>query len=208
MEQANATIIVSSSAIGTASHTPVTPKRLGNVSNNTVINPKVRRNERKADSFPFDNAVNVAEVKIFSPQNRKLKEKIKNPFLAISCIALIISILHIVPPLFDAAWAAIILCGIPIILEAVIELVTEFDIKADVLAGNLNMMQENGISVSKENQFIVPNYLDSGCTMSYLAVEGQSVGLLAFIRHTVPGCCQYDRTNQTDGCYICAVDRR
>ena len=31
------------------------------------------------------------------------------------------------------AWIAIILCGIPIILEAVIGLVTAFDIKADVL---------------------------------------------------------------------------
>lgn len=34
---------------------------------------------------------------------------------------------------FDPAWAAIILCGIPIILEAVIGLVTEFDIKTDVV---------------------------------------------------------------------------
>lgn len=34
---------------------------------------------------------------------------------------------------FDMAWIAILLCGIPIILEAVIGLVTEFDIKADVL---------------------------------------------------------------------------
>ena len=34
---------------------------------------------------------------------------------------------------FDAAWAAVVLCGIPIILEAVIGLVTAFDIKADVL---------------------------------------------------------------------------
>ncbi len=33
----------------------------------------------------------------------------------------------------DPAWIAIILCGIPIILEAVIGLVTAFDIKADVL---------------------------------------------------------------------------
>ena len=31
------------------------------------------------------------------------------------------------------AWVAIILCGVPIILEAVIGLVTAFDIKADVL---------------------------------------------------------------------------
>ena len=34
---------------------------------------------------------------------------------------------------FDIAWVAIILCGLPIILEAVIGLVTAFDIKADVL---------------------------------------------------------------------------
>jgi heavy metal translocating P-type ATPase len=34
---------------------------------------------------------------------------------------------------FDIAWVAIILCGIPIVLEAIIGLVTAFDIKADVL---------------------------------------------------------------------------
>lgn len=34
---------------------------------------------------------------------------------------------------FDMAWIAIVLCGVPIILEAVIGLVTAFDIKADVL---------------------------------------------------------------------------
>jgi heavy metal translocating P-type ATPase len=45
----------------------------------------------------------------------------------------VISIFHLVPLPFDASWIAIILCGIPIILEAVIGLVTEFDIKADVL---------------------------------------------------------------------------
>ena len=31
------------------------------------------------------------------------------------------------------AWIAIVLCGLPIILEAVIGLITAFDIKADVL---------------------------------------------------------------------------
>ena len=31
------------------------------------------------------------------------------------------------------AWVAIVLCGVPIILEAVIGLITAFDIKADVL---------------------------------------------------------------------------
>ncbi len=53
--------------------------------------------------------------------------------LVISGIALILSLLKIVPLPFDLAWVAIILCGIPIILEAVIGLVTAFDIKADVL---------------------------------------------------------------------------
>lgn len=51
----------------------------------------------------------------------------------ISGITLIVSIFDLVPLPFDASWAAIILCGIPIILEAVIGLVTAFDIKADVL---------------------------------------------------------------------------
>nr|WP_314609399.1 hypothetical protein [uncultured Lachnoanaerobaculum sp.] len=31
------------------------------------------------------------------------------------------------------AWVAVTLCGVPIILEAIIGLTTEFDIKADVL---------------------------------------------------------------------------
>lgn len=53
--------------------------------------------------------------------------------LVISGVALLISIFDLLPLPFDAAWAAIVLCGIPIILEAVIGLVTEFDIKADVL---------------------------------------------------------------------------
>lgn len=53
--------------------------------------------------------------------------------LVISGIALLFSIFDVVPLPFNAAWVAIVLCGIPIILEAIIGLVTEFDIKADVL---------------------------------------------------------------------------
>lgn len=52
--------------------------------------------------------------------------------LIISGIALILSIAKVPLP-FDAAWVSIILCGVPIICEAIIGLVTEFDIKADVL---------------------------------------------------------------------------
>ena len=53
--------------------------------------------------------------------------------LVISGIALLISIFKVVELPFDVAWVAIILCGVPIILEAIIGLVTAFDIKADVL---------------------------------------------------------------------------
>ncbi len=53
--------------------------------------------------------------------------------LVISGIALIISLFDLSSLPFNAAWVAIILCGVPIILEAIIGLVTEFDIKADVL---------------------------------------------------------------------------
>ena len=54
-------------------------------------------------------------------------------FLIISGIALIVSIFGWNPLPFDAAWIAIILCGIPIVVEAIIGLITAFDIKADVL---------------------------------------------------------------------------
>ncbi len=56
-------------------------------------------------------------------------------FTVISGISLIISfggwLKGIVP--FDIAWVAIVLSGLPIIKEAIIGLVTEFDIRADVL---------------------------------------------------------------------------
>ena len=54
--------------------------------------------------------------------------------LVLGVISLLVSIIGLAPDLpFDPAWVAIILCGVPIILEAVIGLVTAFDIKADVL---------------------------------------------------------------------------
>lgn len=55
-------------------------------------------------------------------------------FLVVSGIALICSLMGIFDFFpFDIAYVAIILCGVPIILEAFIGLVTAFDIKADVL---------------------------------------------------------------------------
>lgn len=52
--------------------------------------------------------------------------------LVLSGISLLLSIFDIPMPI-NPAWIAIILCGVPIILEAIIGLVTAFDIKADVL---------------------------------------------------------------------------
>lgn len=53
--------------------------------------------------------------------------------LVISGIALVISIFDLWSLPFETAWVAIVLCGVPIILEACIGLITKFDIKADVL---------------------------------------------------------------------------
>ncbi len=54
-------------------------------------------------------------------------------FLIVSVLALVVSFFHIGSLPIDLAWIAIILCGIPIIKGAIVGLVTEFDIKADVL---------------------------------------------------------------------------
>lgn len=64
-----------------------------------------------------------------------LKDEIKRNilFLVVSGIALIISLFNFVELPFNAAWVAIFLCGIPILIEASIGLFTRFDIKADVL---------------------------------------------------------------------------
>ena len=54
-------------------------------------------------------------------------------FLVVGGVSLLASIFC--PDLFwvNPAWLAVIFCGLPIILEAVVGLVTAFDIKADVL---------------------------------------------------------------------------
>lgn len=64
-----------------------------------------------------------------------LKDEERRPvlFLAISLPALIVSFFSPGSVPVDPAWIAILLCGIPIIRGAVIALVTEFDVKADVL---------------------------------------------------------------------------
>lgn len=63
----------------------------------------------------------------------KDEEKRTILFLFISFPALIISFFNIGKFPINLAWIAILLCGIPIIKGAIVGLVTEFDIKADVL---------------------------------------------------------------------------
>ena len=53
--------------------------------------------------------------------------------LIVSGIALALSLLKPFEMPFEPAWIAIVLCGVPIVLEAIIGLITAFDIKADVL---------------------------------------------------------------------------
>lgn len=59
----------------------------------------------------------------------------KIPFIIISTITLLLSLFSSINEAihFNLAWISIILCGLPIIKEAIIGLCTEFDIKADVL---------------------------------------------------------------------------
>ena len=75
--------------------------------------------------------------------------------LVISGLALVMSIFDFTPFPFDAAWIAIILCGVPIILEAIIGLVTAFDIKADVL-----------VSIALIASVVIAGGFDSGKSQS------------------------------------------
>ncbi|KAF5044538.1 Cadmium-transporting ATPase [anaerobic digester metagenome] len=63
----------------------------------------------------------------------KDEEKRTLLFLVLSLMVLILSFFKIDLFPVDPAWIAILLCGIPIIKGAIVGLVTEFDIKADVL---------------------------------------------------------------------------
>jgi heavy metal translocating P-type ATPase len=70
---------------------------------------------------------------------KKLIEFIKDEdkrtilFLILSVLSLLISFLRVLNLKIDIAWIAIVLCGVPIVKGAIEGLITEFDIKADVL---------------------------------------------------------------------------
>ncbi len=54
-------------------------------------------------------------------------------FLVLSGVAVLCSLFGVRPWGLEPAWVAIVLCGVPIVLEAFVGLVGSFDIKADVL---------------------------------------------------------------------------
>lgn len=77
------TIIARNSANGMASHIPSTPINNGSTNNPVKTNMKVLSNEIIAETFPFERAVNSIDVKILNPINKKLKQNMRNPSIAI-----------------------------------------------------------------------------------------------------------------------------
>lgn len=69
-------------------------------------------------------------------------------FLAVSGVAVILSLLKIHPFPFDMAWIAIILCGLPIVLEAIIGLIIGILILA---AGIYYLAKEKDDAESKKS---------------------------------------------------------
>lgn len=84
----------------------------------------------------METAIRKLETNVFSKLEYLLELggiKKDIAFLVLSGLAVLASLFDYQPLPFDIVWVAIILCGLPIIIEAIIGLVTEFDIKADVL---------------------------------------------------------------------------
>ena len=61
------------------------------------------------------------------------KDNQKIIYVILSGICLIISFFNLIDSTIDIAWVAVILCGTPILKDAIIGLVTHFDIRAGVL---------------------------------------------------------------------------
>ena len=69
-----------------------------------MIKANVRKNEIKADTFPFDNAVKTADENMLKPEKRKLNTNIINPFTAILYTSSLVSVKKRTrfPPLINA----------------------------------------------------------------------------------------------------------
>lgn len=79
----------------------------------------------------------------------------------ISGVALVLSLFKLVTLPFDIAWVAIILCGVPIIIKAIIALIKEHDIKADVL-----------VSIALIGSVFIKEYFAAGEVAFIMAIGG------------------------------------
>ena len=67
------------SAKGTVSQIPFRSNNIGKMIIPIMTRTKVLKTEISAEILPFENAVNIEEVKIFIPIGRKLSENNLNP---------------------------------------------------------------------------------------------------------------------------------
>lgn len=81
-----ATVIANISANGTANQIPGSPINIGRIRIAATKNKNVLKNEIKAETNPFENAVNMDDANIFIPENKYDTENNKNPLFAISKI--------------------------------------------------------------------------------------------------------------------------
>ena len=82
-------------------------------------------------------------------------------FIIISIIAVILNFLGLTLNGISFIWIAILFCGLPIIKEAVIGLITEFDIKADVL-----------VSIAIISSIIIGELFAAGVIAIIMAIGG------------------------------------
>ena len=80
-------INVRNSAAGTASQTPVIPRKYGKVTRQITRKKSVLENEIIAETFPFDNAVKIPDEMMLIPLNKKFTAKMRNPTDASSKVA-------------------------------------------------------------------------------------------------------------------------
>lgn len=103
-------------------------------------------------------------------------------FLIISGLSLFLSLTGLIKLPVNLAWVAIILCGLPIIIEAIIGLTTEFDIKADVLV-SLALIAAiciGEVFAAGEIAFI----MQFGALLEDLTVEKARVGIEKLVKLT------------------------
>jgi len=89
------------------------------------------------------------------------EESIEVVLLVVSIISLILSLFNITFYGVSLVWISIILCGLPIIKDAIIGLVTEFDIKADVL-----------VSIAIISSIIIGEIFAAGVVALIMAIGG------------------------------------